>query len=84
MVSDFKDGSPTVLKIQGAEAFIAKNSHQYRFLEVEERRAFPVDLRVLAADEEFISSWPKFQQELEESPEITLGCLGLAMHQVII
>ncbi|KAF4517434.1 hypothetical protein B566_EDAN005043 [Ephemera danica] len=56
----------------------------WRLQEVEEHRAFPIDLRVLKEDEDFVVAWPHFMLELSDSPELTLACLGLAMHQTIV
>lgn len=62
--------------------FVKKFRRIYIPTEIEERRAFTIDLKTVAADEEFNAEWPTFREDLDDEPEHTLGCLGLGMHQV--
>ncbi|XP_059471137.1 DNA helicase MCM8 [Neocloeon triangulifer] len=79
----FKEGSPTVVKVRAVEGFISRHPELVKTSEVKDRRAFPVDLKVLMSDDVFMDSWPDFANELIDSPEKTLNILGLAMHQVV-
>ncbi|XP_034239092.1 DNA helicase MCM8-like, partial [Thrips palmi] len=80
----FAEGSVTVRKVRAAETFIKKHRRLYPPSEIEERRSFALDLKTLSIDDDFISEWPTFKDDLDEEPEHTLGCLGLGMHQVVL
>ncbi|XP_065348176.1 DNA helicase MCM8 isoform X2 [Cloeon dipterum] len=79
----FKEGSPTVVKVRAVEGFISRHPGLVKTAEVKERKAFPVNLKMLMSDDVFMDSWPDFANELIDSPEMTLNILGLAMHQSV-
>jgi len=71
-----------VVKVRAVEGFISRNQELVKTSEVKERRAFPVDLKLLMSDNILMDSWPDFASDLTENPEKALNILGLAMHQV--
>lgn len=80
----YAEGSVTVRKVRAVETFVKKHRRIYPPAEIEERRAYTLDLKTIIADEEFNAEWPTFKEDLDEEPEHTLGCLGLGMHQVVL
>lgn len=62
--------------------FVKKHRRIYQPSEIEERRAYPLDLKTVSLDDEFHEEWPTFKDDLNEEPVHTLSCLGLGMHQV--
>lgn len=78
------EGSPTVNKTTAAENFIKRHKQLFMVSDIEERRSCIMDYKILTADEGFIQEWPSFQQDLCDVPEVSINCLGLAVHQVSI
>lgn len=50
--------------------------------EMEERRAFTVDLQKLLNDEDLKTAISELRSLVMNSPEVMINSLGLAMHQV--
>lgn len=80
----FAEGSATVKKVRAVEAFVKRHRRLYPPAEIEERRAYSLDLKTISVDDDFNSEWPTFKDDLNEEPEHSLGCLGLGMHQVVL
>ena len=64
------------------EKYLKQNYHKCLRSELEERRAFSVDLKELLSDEEVKTAIPELPNLVLNSPEDVINCLGLAMHQV--
>ncbi|XP_026285524.1 DNA helicase MCM8 [Frankliniella occidentalis] len=80
----YAEGSTTVKKIKAVETFIKKHRRMYPPTEVEERRSYALDIKLISSDENFKTEWPTFKDDLEDEPEHSIGCLGLGMHQVVL
>lgn len=80
-LSDFAEGSNIVGKLKAFENHITSNPTQYDLYETKKRRWFPLIVSVVTKDNDFMKQWPTFEEELYESPDGTLKCVGLAMHQ---
>nr|CAD7462132.1 unnamed protein product [Timema tahoe] len=78
-----QDGSSTVRKVEAIEQFIAGNKKLYSHTDIEERRAFTLNLKTLTNDEVFKVMWPNLLEDLTDNPETTLNCMSLAMHQMV-
>lgn len=64
------------------EKYLQKSYHTIPRSELEEHRAFTVDLADLLNDESVKAAIPDFKSLVRHSPEMVINCLGLAMHQV--
>ncbi|CAH0382120.1 unnamed protein product [Bemisia tabaci] len=80
----YRDGNPTVHKIKVFELYIQKNKQFYSPSNIQNQKAFPVDVKSLIADEEFLGEWSSFNDELTNNPEHVLNSLSLAMHQYVL
>nr|CAD7574505.1 unnamed protein product [Timema californicum] len=78
-----QDGSSTVRKVEAIEQFIAGSKKLYSHTDIEERRAFTLNLKTLTNDEVFKVMWPNLMEDLTDNPETTLNCMSLAMHQMV-
>nr|CAD7399794.1 unnamed protein product [Timema poppensis] len=78
-----QDGSSTVRKVEAIEQFIAGSKKLYSHTDIEERRAFTLNLKTLTNDEVFKVMWPNLLEDLTDNPETTLNCMSLAMHQMV-
>lgn len=63
---------------------IQQNQSSYIIEEIVSNGYFLVDYQSLIQNEEFISKWNNFKNDLLNNSEYTLQCIGLAMHQFII
>lgn len=52
--------------------------------DIEKKHFFCVDLQQLLKDEDFKHDWLNFDEEIINSTDICLCCIGLAMHQIIL
>lgn len=82
MILGFMEGSPIVNKTRAAENFIRRHRQLFIISDIEERRACTMDYKILIGDEEFVQEWSSFQQDLCDDPQVSINCLGLAIHQV--
>ncbi|RZF44587.1 hypothetical protein LSTR_LSTR001345 [Laodelphax striatellus] len=83
-MEEYNTASPTVNKIKSFEKYIDKNKDLYSISEIEKRKAFNLDLKVLKKDEKFMNDWPDFEDNLSNQPDLSLNCLSLAMHQFVL
>ncbi|KAJ8894051.1 hypothetical protein PR048_006661 [Dryococelus australis] len=79
----YREGSSTVHKVQTVEKFIAANKKLYSHKDIEERKSFTINIKTVISDIDFTALWPNFLEELTETPDYTLSCMGLAMHQYV-
>lgn len=80
--SAYSEHSETVGFVRAFEKYLRKIYHSCLRSELEERRAFSVDLKELLNDEDVKTAVPELPCLLMNSPEGVINCLGLAMHQV--
>ncbi|XP_012282154.1 DNA helicase MCM8 isoform X2 [Orussus abietinus] len=79
----YKENSLTVKKVQAYENFLRRN---YDFSSIVNFNAdvyHNVDVTVLYSDNTFLTKWPTFKMDIKDTPDHTLNCLGLAIHQAI-
>ncbi|XP_063172080.1 DNA helicase MCM8 isoform X2 [Candoia aspera] len=83
--SEAYDGnSPFVQKTEAFETFFKSRIEFYDKDEIERKGSILVDYKELICDKELVESLPDVAVELRETPQKTLDCMGLAIHQVLI
>ncbi len=83
-ILEYKTSASIVRKIRTVEDFISRHAELFNEEEIEERRSCTFDLKICYADEEFMSGWPTFKDDIFEEPLNSSNCLGLGIHQVIM
>lgn len=78
----YDSNSDLVLHTQAAEYFFDKNKTSINLKELENKRFYNLDIKVLLDDSEFLSRWCTFKDDLVENAEKTISCISLALHQV--
>lgn len=78
----YSEHSETVGFVRAFEKYLRQNYHSCLRSELEERRAFSVDLKELLNNENVKTAIPELPHLVLNSPEGVISCLGLAMHQV--
>uniref|UniRef100_A0A8D1F4G2 DNA helicase MCM8 n=1 Tax=Sus scrofa TaxID=9823 RepID=A0A8D1F4G2_PIG len=77
----YSDSSPFLEKIQTFENFFTKRIDLYDKDEIERKGSILVDFKELTEDDEVAKLIPNVANELRDTPEKTLACMGLAIHQ---
>ncbi|KAG7273010.1 hypothetical protein CRUP_011894 [Coryphaenoides rupestris] len=75
--------SPFVEKIKVFEEYFTSKIHLYDKDEIERQGSVLVDYADLIGNSLVGDSLPELAKELKEQPELSLNCLGLAIHQVL-
>ncbi|KAK8395977.1 hypothetical protein O3P69_005220 [Scylla paramamosain] len=83
MTQTYSEHSDTVEFVCAFEKYLKQNYHKCLRSELEERRAFSVDLKELLSDEDVKTAMPELPNLVLNSPEDVINCLGLAMHQLL-
>ncbi|KAM9365006.1 DNA helicase MCM8 [Pholidichthys leucotaenia] len=79
----FIESSPSVEKIIVFEKYFTSRIHLYDKDEIERQRSVLVDYADLTGDKDVCGALPGIATDLKEQPEVTLNCLGVAIHQVL-
>ncbi|XP_075420095.1 DNA helicase MCM8 [Tenrec ecaudatus] len=79
----YSDSSPLIEKIQAFEKFFTKHIDLYDKDEIERKGSILVDFKELTQDDEVTNLIPNVSNELKDTPEKTLACMGLAIHQIL-
>ncbi|XP_004751587.1 DNA helicase MCM8 isoform X1 [Mustela putorius furo] len=79
----YSSSSPLIKKIQAFEHFFTKRIDLYDKDEIERKGSILVDFKELIEDNEMADLIPNIANELRDTPEETLACMGLAIHQVL-
>ncbi|XP_049635117.1 DNA helicase MCM8 [Suncus etruscus] len=79
----YSDSSPFIEKIQAFEKFYTRHIDLYDKDEIERKGSILVDFKELTQDDELTTLIPNIAIELRDTPESTLACMGLAIHQVL-
>nr|XP_012788733.1 unnamed protein product [Sorex araneus] len=79
----YSDSSPFIEKIQAFEKFYTRHIDLYDKDEIERKGSILVDFKELTKDDELTKLIPNIADELRDTPESTLACMGLAIHQVL-
>ncbi|XP_006870467.1 PREDICTED: DNA helicase MCM8 isoform X2 [Chrysochloris asiatica] len=79
----YSDSSPFIEKIQAFEKFFTRHIDLYDKDEIERKGSILVDFKELTKDDEITNLVPNIASELRDTPEKTLACMGLAIHQIL-
>ncbi|XP_048956618.1 DNA helicase MCM8 isoform X2 [Canis lupus dingo] len=79
----YSSSSPFIQKIQAFENFFTRRIDLYDKDEIERKGSILVDFKELTEDNEMADLVPNIANELRDTPEKTLACMGLAIHQVL-
>ncbi|KAF5924918.1 hypothetical protein HPG69_008592, partial [Diceros bicornis minor] len=79
----YSDNSPFIEKIQAFENFFTRRIDLYDKDEIERKGSILVDFKELTKDDKIAKLIPNIANELRDTPEKTLACMGLAIHQVL-
>ncbi|XP_057636985.1 DNA helicase MCM8 isoform X2 [Chionomys nivalis] len=79
----YSDSSPFIEKIQAFEKFFTRHIDLYDKDEIERKGSILVDFKELTKDDEITNLIPDIENALRDTPEKTLACMGLAIHQVL-
>ncbi|KAF3824687.1 hypothetical protein GH733_010021 [Mirounga leonina] len=79
----YSNSSPFIQKIQAFENFFTRRIELYDKDEIERKGSILVDFKELTEDDEMADLVPNIANELRDTPEKTLACMGLAIHQVL-
>ncbi|KAF6215201.1 hypothetical protein GE061_009953 [Apolygus lucorum] len=74
--------SPIVQKTRAAVDFFETLKCSLSLKELEERRYFNLEMKLVLQNNQLLTSWTNFEDDLREDPGPTLSCLGLALHTV--
>lgn len=83
MTNAYSEHSETVGFVRAFEKYLRQIYPSCLRSELEERRAFSVDLKELLNDENVKEAIPQLPTLVLNSPEGVINCLGLAMHQLV-
>ncbi|KAK6639693.1 hypothetical protein RUM43_007968 [Polyplax serrata] len=81
---DYEQDSPTVKNVKAFESFLNDNPTLYDAATVERTQTFQIDVNVLYNDKNIKGSWENFEDDLKNSPNHSISCIGLAIHQVVL
>uniref|UniRef100_A0AC11BP66 Minichromosome maintenance 8 homologous recombination repair factor n=1 Tax=Ovis aries TaxID=9940 RepID=A0AC11BP66_SHEEP len=79
----YSDSMPFIEKIEAFESFFTERIELYDKDEIERKGSILVDFKELTNDDEITKLIPNIANELRDTPEKTLACMGLAIHQVL-
>ncbi|XP_076426817.1 DNA helicase MCM8 isoform X2 [Peromyscus maniculatus bairdii] len=79
----YSNSSPCIEKIQAFEKFFTRHIDFYDKDEIERKGSILVDFKELTKDDELTNLIPDIENALRDTPEKTLACMGLAIHQVL-
>lgn len=82
--SAFNKESNIVGKIKAFEAHITSNLAEYDLQMAKKRLWYSLSLTRVSRDANLMTAWPTLAQDLVDTPEETLKCLGLAMYQQLV
>lgn len=79
----YSNSSPFIEKIQAFEKFFTRHIDFYDKDEIERKGSILVDFKELTKGDEITNLIPDIENTLRDTPEKTLACMGLAIHQVL-
>lgn len=77
----YDENSISVKFILASVSFLNKHEQNISIEQLLENKSYLLNVDSLNQDEEFISNWSHFWDDLTNRPNYTLQCLGLAIHQ---
>ncbi|KAK7080663.1 DNA replication licensing factor mcm8 [Halocaridina rubra] len=83
MNEGYSESSDTVRYVKAFEEYFHRLRPDMQRTEIEERHAYPVDLKVLLEDLTLKDKIPDLSELLFNSPANAISCLGLALHQLL-
>ncbi|XP_045612321.2 DNA helicase MCM8 [Procambarus clarkii] len=83
MNEGYSEGSEAVTFVKAFEKYFHQIRPSMQREDIEERRAFTVNLEMLLADEMIKKKIPEISDLVITAPDRIISCLGLAMHQLL-
>lgn len=83
MNQGYSDGSEVVLLVKAFEEYIKRILPTMQRSEIEKKRSFMVDLKIILEDADIKEKIPELGSILNSCPQRIIDCLGLAAHQVL-
>lgn len=80
-IEKYDNDSLTVKHVLSTISFLNKHNQNISFEQLIENKSYILDVDILNQDQDFISVWSNFWDDLTNRPSYTLLCLGLAIHQ---
>ncbi|XP_056635886.1 DNA helicase MCM8-like isoform X1 [Diorhabda sublineata] len=65
------------------KTFFQQNQTCYSLPEIAKDKLFNLDFKQITGDENILTNWPEFKEELSNDSEYCLNCISLAMHDLI-
>ncbi|XP_057667383.1 DNA helicase MCM8-like isoform X4 [Diorhabda carinulata] len=65
------------------KTFFQQNQTCYSLPEIAKDKLFNLDFKQITGDENILTYWPEFKEELSNDSEYCLNCISLAMHDLI-
>ncbi|KFB53485.1 AGAP002580-PA-like protein [Anopheles sinensis] len=81
---DYKAGSKTVHHVRTMQTHYGENAEHYDIGQTKNSNWFELKLDVCDSDRRLREQWSTMRQDLTDSPEYALACIGLAMHQLLV
>ncbi|XP_042241405.1 DNA helicase MCM8-like [Homarus americanus] len=83
MNEGYSEGSETVTFIKAFEKYLLELQPSLMREDIEERRSFTVDLKMLFHHKVIMEEIPEISDLVINTPDRMISCLGLAMHQLL-
>lgn len=80
-IEKYNKDSLTVKYILATTSFLKKYEQNISIEQLVENKSYLFNVDSLNEDEDFMSIWSNFWEDLTNQPSYTLNCLGLAIHQ---
>lgn len=81
---NYDKNSLTVKYILAAKLFLNKHKQNISIEQLIENKSYILNVDSLNQDEDFVSVWSDFWNDLTNHPNYTLHCLGIAIHQYAV
>ncbi|XP_014673549.1 PREDICTED: DNA helicase MCM8-like isoform X2 [Priapulus caudatus] len=79
----YLEASSTVNMLHVFEKYFLAYKTIYNREAIERKQSFEVDLKELLGNKDVLEALPNLGENIRNDPEVVLGCLGLAMHQML-
>ncbi|KAM3967699.1 DNA helicase MCM8 [Aphomia sociella] len=78
---EFPPNNEILEQVKYFKSFIEKYRSLFDLEKIDNTRSVPLDLQTLLNDVDFKNSWPSFENDLFEKPELTLHLLEYCLHE---
>ncbi|KAJ8299815.1 hypothetical protein KUTeg_023875 [Tegillarca granosa] len=79
----YNDHSSTVQKVQVFEKYFLSWKDTFNWDDMEDKGSFIVDFKEIITDRIISEGIPELMTEMKDMPDKILGCMGLAVHQIL-